>query len=398
MTWTVDPMRGANARLNQEKLAATAVNLTLDKYGVMRSTLYGNVPTDRFTNLWDMRSSQVHERLQQVLDREYRPRRPVDLTGLPEATVENAAELRRELPPQVVYRVPGDIDQLMRVDPQRAVDWRNEMREVLGTLMTRRSAIVGDDVATEGPIAIQTSVIDGPYDVTGFATELDELGNRESLFLLELKGEPIMRIQSIELWSVPLTLRSPFTTSFGTYRQLDRPFVIVRTTDGLTGIGEVPTLSDPAYKAECDPYAVMTSLQTFVVPAVFKRQKEIGSIGTVDDLRASYEWIKGAGFAKSGVEAAFWDIEGATEAATALEALGWPRAAVPGGGQHRRQHGRGCADPRGKSGRARLSAAQGEDLAGIRCGTGGGAARRRIRRSCCRSMPTRRTPSTPGPI
>lgn len=118
-----------------------------------------------------------------------------------------------------------------------------------------------------------------------------------------------MKIASLELWSVPLMLRSPFTTSFGTYRQLDRPFVIVRTEDGLTGVGEVPTLSDPAYKAECDPFSVMTSLKTFVVPAVFKRQSEIGSIGTVDDLRASYAWIKGAGFAKSGVEAAFWDIE-----------------------------------------------------------------------------------------
>jgi len=32
-------------------------------------------------------------------------------------------------------------------------------------------------------------VIDGPYDVTGFATELDKFGERESLFLLELKGE-----------------------------------------------------------------------------------------------------------------------------------------------------------------------------------------------------------------
>jgi predicted GNAT superfamily acetyltransferase len=189
MTWTVDPMRGANARLNQEKLAALAVNLTLDKYGVMRSTLYGNVPTDRFTNLWDMRSSRVHERIQQVYDRSYRPLRPADLAGVPEATVDNAPNLRRDLPPQVAYRVPGDIDELMRTDPQRAIDWRNEMRAVLGTLMTRRAAIVGEDVAQEGPIAIRTSVIDGPYDVTGFATELDELGNRESLFLLERKDD-----------------------------------------------------------------------------------------------------------------------------------------------------------------------------------------------------------------
>lgn len=187
MTWTVDPMRGANARLNQEKLAATAVNLTLDKYGTMRSTLYGNVPTDRFTNMWNLRSSRVHERLQGVLDRGYRPLRLVDLTGLPEVTLDNVATLRAELPDTLVYRVPGDIDQLMRIDPQQAVDWRNEMREVIGVLMTRRAAIVGDDVATEGPIAIQTSVIEGPYDVTGFATELNELGLRESMYVLQRK-------------------------------------------------------------------------------------------------------------------------------------------------------------------------------------------------------------------
>lgn len=187
MTWTVDPMRGANARLNQEKLGATCVNFTLDKYGVMRSSLYGNVPTDRFTNLWDMRSARVHDRLTHILDRGYRPLRPVDLADVPEATPENVADLRESLPRRIVYRVPGDIDQLLRIDPQRAVEWRNEMRDVLGVLMTRRAAIVDADVATEGPIAIQKSVIDGPYDVTGFATELDEVGNRESLYLLERK-------------------------------------------------------------------------------------------------------------------------------------------------------------------------------------------------------------------
>lgn len=190
MTWTVDPMRGANARLNQEKLGATVANLTLDKYGVMRSTLYGNVPTDRFTNIWDMTSSRVHERLQGILDRSYRPLRPIDLSDLPEATLENVAALQKSLPDRLVYRVPGDIDQLLRIDPQRAVEWRNDMREVLGHLMTRRAAIVDADVASEGPIAIQKSVIEGPYDVTGFATELDEFGNRESLYLLERKEHP----------------------------------------------------------------------------------------------------------------------------------------------------------------------------------------------------------------
>ena len=112
MTWTVDPMRGANARLNQEKLAATAVNLTIDKYGVMRSTLYGNVPTDRFTNMWDMRSSHVHERLQQVLDRSIaravRSIWPACRKSRSRMPPSCAGNCRRRL----VYRVPGDIDQL----------------------------------------------------------------------------------------------------------------------------------------------------------------------------------------------------------------------------------------------------------------------------------------------
>ncbi len=118
-----------------------------------------------------------------------------------------------------------------------------------------------------------------------------------------------MKLTRIDVYRLRFTLRAPFTTSFGSYRELERPFVVLETSDGLKGIGEVPTLSDPAYKAEVDPPSVFTSLKEFVLPAVAKRQAEIGSIGTVEDLRSSYAWIKGANFAKSGVEAAFWDLE-----------------------------------------------------------------------------------------
>lgn len=118
-----------------------------------------------------------------------------------------------------------------------------------------------------------------------------------------------MRLARIDVYCLRLTLGAPFTTSFGSYLELERPFVVVRTEDGLRGVGEVPTLSDPAYKAEVDPPSVFTSLREFVLPAVVRRQEEIGSIGTVEDLRSSYQWIKGAHFAKSAVEAALWDIE-----------------------------------------------------------------------------------------
>jgi O-succinylbenzoate synthase len=115
-------------------------------------------------------------------------------------------------------------------------------------------------------------------------------------------------IANIAVHALPLQLRAPFTTSFGTYERLERPFVVIETSDGLRGAGEVPTLPDPVYKSEADTPAVLTSLREFILPAIARLQAERGAIDGVDSLRESYAWIKGAGFAKSGVEAAMWDI------------------------------------------------------------------------------------------
>ena len=115
-------------------------------------------------------------------------------------------------------------------------------------------------------------------------------------------------ISRIIIHRVPLQLRSPFTTSFGTYETLDRPFVVIETSDGLRGVGEIPTLLDPAYKAEVDAPAVLTSLREFIVPSVARSQRERGPIDSISTLREGYAWVKGAVFAKSGVEAAMWDI------------------------------------------------------------------------------------------
>ncbi|MDQ3467503.1 MAG: o-succinylbenzoate synthase, partial [Chloroflexota bacterium] len=117
-----------------------------------------------------------------------------------------------------------------------------------------------------------------------------------------------MLLAEISIHLLSLRLRVPFTTSFGTYRTLSRPFVVLRTADGATGVGEIPTLVDPAYKAECDTPAVLTSLREFIVPSVDRYQAAHGPIATIAAMRASYAWVKGAVFAKSGLEAALWDV------------------------------------------------------------------------------------------
>jgi O-succinylbenzoate synthase len=138
-------------------------------------------------------------------------------------------------------------------------------------------------------------------------------------------------IERIAVHLVPLTLRTPFTTSFGTYETLTRPFVVIETQDGLRGVGEIPTLLDPAYKAEVDTPAVLTSLREFILPSVAQSQREHGPIEDIAALRASYAWIKGAVFAKSGVEAALWDIRAQRAGQPLWQLWGGERRAFPVG-------------------------------------------------------------------
>jgi O-succinylbenzoate synthase len=138
-------------------------------------------------------------------------------------------------------------------------------------------------------------------------------------------------IARIVVYRLPLQLRAPFTTSFGTYETLDRPFVVVETRDGFRGVGEAPTLLDPAYKAEVDTPAVLTSLEHFILPSIGRWQAENGPIADVPALRASYGWIKGAVFARSAVEAAMWDIVAQRSGVPLWKLWGGQRRTIPVG-------------------------------------------------------------------
>ncbi|MEA2514310.1 MAG: o-succinylbenzoate synthase [Thermomicrobiales bacterium] len=139
------------------------------------------------------------------------------------------------------------------------------------------------------------------------------------------------RISSISAYLLTLELRVPFTTSFGTYKTLTRPFVVVTTADGLRGVGEIPTLTDPAYKAEADTPSVVTSLKEFVLPSVARHQADHGPITEVEELHASYSWVKGAVFAKSGVEAALWDVIAQRSGQPLWQLWGGTRRSIPVG-------------------------------------------------------------------
>lgn len=185
--WTFDPMRGANARLNLEKLGARVRELTLDKYGVLRSDLYGDVPSDRFTVFWDLTSPGAHRRIEAVRTDRYPGPDPEIVRSLPEITPHNAEELAASAPRGARYRIPADIDELMVEDAERANAWRAEMRAALSPFMTVKSARV-PDIATASPIAVGIDVRFGAYDVTAFVSEGRGPSDRENWYLLHRRG------------------------------------------------------------------------------------------------------------------------------------------------------------------------------------------------------------------
>jgi predicted GNAT superfamily acetyltransferase len=140
MVWTYNPNRGANARLNIDKLGSVVYDFTIDKYGVLDSTLYGAVPNDRFTAYWGLDEERTIERIRAVGDGSYRSPSLADIAGVPTATNDGAATLAASSEKIVRVEIPGDIDRVMREDPNRALAWGRDLRAVLSALMTTKEA------------------------------------------------------------------------------------------------------------------------------------------------------------------------------------------------------------------------------------------------------------------
>src|SRR5918995_4621154 len=185
--WTFDPMRGANARLNLEKLGATVRALTLDKYGVLRSDLYGNVPSDRFTAYWDLVSATTHRRLEDVRTERYLGPDPEMVRALPAITPDNAERLAKTAPAAARYQIPADIDALMTEDARRANMWRSEMRTALSPFMTIKSARA-PRAADATPVEIGVDLRPGAYDVVAFTTDVRSPDDRENWYVLRRRG------------------------------------------------------------------------------------------------------------------------------------------------------------------------------------------------------------------
>lgn len=184
MTWTFDPMRGANARLNIEKLGAIVTSFTVDKYGPLRSELYGDVPTDRLVARWNLLDPGVSARLDAVHDGRHAPMTEQALAEVPEITTDALARLRQEQPSRLRYGIPADVDDLAARDPDAVAGWRRSVREALAAFLPTAEAATAR-AETEHLAAVRVCERAGAYAITRFAAGHDTTGDRRHFYILE---------------------------------------------------------------------------------------------------------------------------------------------------------------------------------------------------------------------
>lgn len=125
-----------------------------------------------------------------------------------------------------------------------------------------------------------------------------------------------MMIKEINVRKMRMTLKHPFTTSFGTFHE--KEFLLLEAVDelGNTGWGESVAFHSPWYNEE----TLETNLhmiRDFLVPIVLDRQ--IDHPEEVNDL---FQAIRKNNMAKSTVEGAIWDLYAKRNQMTLAEALG----------------------------------------------------------------------------
>lgn len=139
VTWTFDPMRVANARLNLRRLGALARELLPDFYGTTSSALHHGLATDRLLASWELEAPRV-------VDRRRGEAPPPGPPG--EAPVLNEVAWRDGLPwsapprldldaDALLLEVPVDWDAVCRRDPGLARDWQGVVRRSFESAFAR---------------------------------------------------------------------------------------------------------------------------------------------------------------------------------------------------------------------------------------------------------------------
>jgi len=133
-----------------------------------------------------------------------------------------------------------------------------------------------------------------------------------------------MRIDSIILRELNISLLRPFQTSFGVTRER-RILLAEVQSEGLTGWGECTAGERPFYSAESTDSAWQTIVQE-LGPMLAAESPEYGG-----DCPRIFRAVRGNRMAKATLENAIWDLEAQREGVSLSNLLGGIRSAIPCG-------------------------------------------------------------------
>jgi predicted GNAT superfamily acetyltransferase len=136
--WTFDPLIRRNAFFNACRLGALPTSYLIDFYGTMNDSINVGQTTDRVTVSWPLASQDV---IAICAGRDVA--RPVEgladrgahvlLSAVGDRPVRHASSPQART---AMVQIPVDIEALRGADPGLARQWRTDVRETLGTLMT----------------------------------------------------------------------------------------------------------------------------------------------------------------------------------------------------------------------------------------------------------------------
>ncbi len=112
-----------------------------------------------------------------------------------------------------------------------------------------------------------------------------------------------MKISSVILRNLRMTLQTPFETSFGRINTRDC-LLLEAHADGIVGYGECAADLDPGYSYETTGTA-WHILKEFLIPAILDQDLE-----SPQDLQTRMGFVRGHPMAKAGLEMALWDLIG----------------------------------------------------------------------------------------
>lgn len=140
--WTFDPLQALNAHLNFAKLGVVASEYEENVYGESSSPLHRGTPTDRLVAEWHIRQPHVERRLFQSAQPTMRD------ASISSAPVVNPAASglvwirpgRADLSAEgsrILVEIPAGFGEMQLGDPELALAWRLQTREVLQKYFAR---------------------------------------------------------------------------------------------------------------------------------------------------------------------------------------------------------------------------------------------------------------------